>query len=135
MKSINKLIKEKNLEALYIFDEASDKGNPTKNSIVLTFVIDEKKHFDSNEYTIGIALKLPNDEFIPRVGKAIAYRNMNKNQFRVVKINAIELYELLMESFKYFDLTGKKLNKAVLNRLRNLFFREFSEFILSNERN
>ena len=127
MKTINKRIKDEKLEVVYIFDEESDKGNPTKESIVLTIVIDETDY--EGYYKIGVALKLPNDEFIPRVGKAIAYRNLKVNQF---EIESKDKSDLISSSTYYFDYVGKKLNKSIKKRLEHLFNEYFVEEYFEN---
>lgn len=80
MKNVNKRIKRDGIKILYVYNRKSAKGNPTAKSDVITIAYKTTVIGDEIECSIGTAVKVPNDEFIPRVGKAIAVRRMEENK-------------------------------------------------------
>lgn len=124
MKSINKRIKEEGLEVRYIWDKPSVNGFPTKDSLVLTYVIKDVSNISKEYFSadIGIALKVPNDEPIQRIGKAIAYRHLNELPYSVESVSNVNL---LCCTEDYFEFINKRLCKEYKERVKLLFMEEF----------
>ena len=127
MKNINKRLRDNGISVATIFDKPSKNGFPTKDSIVLTALYkfkDISNPYYLNELDIradvGFALKAPGDEHVPRFGKAIALKDMYKEQteMTVSDSNAfgIELLETFMETSKCYALPPK-IQKRIVNIL------------------
>jgi len=128
MRTINKRIKAQNLKVKYFYDEETPKGYPTRESFVVTVVYQE----DDDKYEVGYSFKVPGDEFIPKIGKAIAYRNL-MNQKVVIPKPKDELYvmdvlDLFGNYLNYCHDTNRKLSK-------NLKMRIAFSYIIERERN
>lgn len=116
MSSINKKLKNENLDIVYICDKTSKRGQPTNESLVLTIVLNKD---NDDVYTIGIALKVPGDNFVPRIGKAIAYRNWKTRMYQVDNFSKLTL---LSTAIKYFNT---KLKSHIRERLYTMFMIQF----------
>jgi hypothetical protein len=123
MRTINKRIKAQNLKVKYFYDEETPKGYPTKDSFVVTVVYQE----DDDKYVVGYSFKVPGDEFIPKIGKAIAYRNL-MNQQVVVSKHESDVLDLFGNYLLYCHDTNRKLSK-------NLKMRIAFSYIIERERN
>lgn len=128
MRTINKRIKAQNLKVKYFYDEESPKGNPTKESFVITIVYQE----DDDNFEIGYAFKVPGDEFIPKIGKAIAYRNLIKHKVVIPKLEnefySLDVLDVFGNYLNYCHDTNRKLSK-------NLKMRIAFSYIIERERN
>lgn len=93
-----------------IWDKPSNKGFPTKDSIVITIAL--TKHNNSGLYTAGYAIKLPDDQPIPRIGRAIARKSKYSMLFDV-DIVTPESYVL-----DYLELVGKRYPSRIMNRIK-----------------
>lgn len=127
MKSINKRIKEDGLDVVYLWDKPSVNGFPTKDSLMLTYVIKDCSEGTSPAdltitHEIGIALKVPGDEPIRRIGKAIAYRNLNSLPYTLESVSDTSL---LFWTEDYFEFINHKLCKEYKHRIRQMFKDEF----------
>ena len=112
MRTINKRLQNEDLKVFYAFDESSPKGFPTKESFVLTSVYDPKTH------NVGFSFKMPGDEFIPKIGKAIAYRNLKNKPHLTKEIGEDEpVYPLLSDYVLYAHLNKRKISKQIMYRI------------------
>ncbi len=109
-------MRDQGLKVKYFYDEESAKGNPTNESFVLTVVYKEGDDF----YEIGYSFKVPGDEFIPRIGKAIACRNFMNEP---MKINRFEFNTLDFLSYYllYCEDKNRKMSKELINRIVLLY--------------
>lgn len=127
MKSINKRIKEDRLDVRYLWDKPSVNGFPTKDSLMLTYVIKDcssgttPEDFDIS-FDIGVALKVPGDEPIQRIGKAIAYRNLNGLPYTIDSVSVVSLLNWTQDYFEFID---HKLCGEYRSRIMQMFKDEF----------
>ncbi|MBV5340574.1 MAG: hypothetical protein J0665_13635 [Deltaproteobacteria bacterium] len=96
-----------------IWDKPSKKGFPTKDSVVLTIAIFPAKD-DTEMTTGGYAVKIPGDQHIPRIGRAIA----RKAQFAYLFDVDIDCPE--RHTLNYFNLVEKHFKPSIMRRLKNI---------------
>ena len=96
-----------------IWDRPSKKGFPTKDSVVLTIAIFPAKD-DTEMTTGGYAVKMPNDQHIPRIGRAIA----RKAQFSY--LFDVDMDRPEKHTLDYFDLVKKHFKPSITRRLKNI---------------
>jgi hypothetical protein len=125
MKNVNRRIQNENLQVATVWDKPSIGGYPTKDSLLITFVHSEKNTVDGREgYDLGIAIKQPNDEPIKRIGKAIAYRNLHKYNYRVPSLDKVSM---LLYVPHFLACIGKKIDNNLKLRFTNMFNSQFTD--------
>jgi len=114
MSKMKKLIEAKEVEFIQACDKPKAKTNaPTPESVVVTVA------YSRVDGTYGIAVKLPGDQPVPKVGKAIALRNMTTTNF--TNPNAVDNSDLIFEFFKVKSGSKKSFTPDVRDRIRYIF--------------
>lgn len=110
MKNINKVIKHNDFKVEFIGDKPTRKGFPNKDSIVLNILY---KEIDKDAINYAYTIKVPGDEFIPRIGKAITYKKY-KQVKTVLDKGKNPLLSILKDMYT-FEAFPKKYDERVIN--------------------
>ena len=114
MSKMKKLINEKKVTFVYACDKPSLGHNtPTPESVVVTIA------YSKVDGTFGFAVKLPGDQPIPRIGKAIALRNMSG--FNYIPTEHIGESTILFDFFKVKSGSKKSFTPEVRDRIKYIF--------------
>jgi hypothetical protein len=112
MSKTKQLIKENNIRFKELWDKPSKKGFPTKDSVLITIAIDDTG-YDVDIPTVGITVKVPGDEPCPKIGRAIAVRNLYSG------IYDMDLDLLEKDIFNYLECYPvQKFTNAVRDRIK-----------------
>lgn len=107
------------IKIIEVFDKPSIKGQPTKESLVITTAISNTslKNPAKGSIVIGFSVKVPGDQPIPRIGKAIAINNMYKSLF---DIDTHELPSCYTKVLEFFEFSKKPISPKLKKHIKTL---------------
>jgi hypothetical protein len=115
---------ERNIKAFLFFDNESQKGFPTHDSLAITIMY-ENDNLGLDVCRLGFAVKLPGEQYKKKVGNAIAYTNMECNNFYISSTG--DLLEKIIISLDKFilnhrSIVSNKLQKRLLDLRNGIYF-------------
>ena len=107
------------IKIIEVFDKPSLKGLPTTDSLVITTAISNTSIVspDTGSIVIGFSVKVPGDQHIPRIGKAIAINNMYKSWFDISEGEVESCYTQVLD---FFEFHKKPLSLKLKKHIKTL---------------